>query len=74
VPAVNLNRKHRRHPDLPSADVATIDRAAARLGVSKNSVIKLLRDGRLRRLAGLRKILIPTSSIDRYLAGESEET
>jgi excisionase family DNA binding protein len=58
----------------PSSDVATVHQAAARLGISKNSVIKLLRDGRLRRLAGLRKILIPTTSIDSYLAGEAEDT
>jgi excisionase family DNA binding protein len=45
-----------------------VNEAAARLNVSVVSCRKLLRQGRLKRIANFRKILIPESSMQEFAA------
>jgi excisionase family DNA binding protein len=50
------------------------EEAAAMLGVSRRSVERMLRDGRLRRIGGGRRglaVLIPVSDIRRLVADEN---
>jgi excisionase family DNA binding protein len=63
--------KHLPSPD--AALVATPYQAAPMLGMSVSSVIKLVRRGELRRLRGIRRILIPKSSIHEYLIRDGDD-
>jgi len=52
--------------------VLTIHDTSALLKISEASVYRLLRRGHLRRLPGIRRILIPRSSVDALLASVRE--
>ncbi|MBK9140534.1 MAG: helix-turn-helix domain-containing protein [Verrucomicrobia bacterium] len=53
----------------PDCQTLDIDAAATALGVCKETVRRLVRRKVLRKLPGLRRILIPRAEIDRYLSG-----
>ena len=44
------------------------------LGVSGRTVERMVQDGRLSRVNGLRRILIPAESLDNFVAGYNQET
>jgi excisionase family DNA binding protein len=49
----------------------TIEEAAAILGIGRNMALKLVQDGRLRKLVGCgRRVVIPALAIDQFLLGE----
>ena len=49
----------------------TVEEAAEVLGVGRNRVLKLVQDGRLRKLAYCgRSVVIPIVAIDQFLLGE----
>jgi excisionase family DNA binding protein len=55
----------------PSPDVLTLSETAHILRCSESSVTRLIRRGHLHRLPGLRRVLIPRSSVDSFLAKAS---
>jgi len=49
----------------------TIEEAAEILGIGRNRALKLVQDGRLRKLVGCsRRVVIPAVAIDQFLLGE----
>ena len=56
-------------PNQFEAQTRDVKHCAAELGVCEETVRRLVRRKILRKLAGLRRILIPRSEVDRYLAG-----
>lgn len=45
----------------------TLQEAAAAIGVSTKTITRMVNDGRLRRLRGTAKMIIPTAEIDKLL-------
>lgn len=56
---------------MPECQTLDVNRSATELGVCKETVRQLVRRKVLRKLPGLRRILIPKAEVQRYLeAGE----
>lgn len=57
----------------PSNQVLTVGEAAAILRISISSVVRMTTDGRLRRVPGIRRLLVTRASLDALLHGEDRE-
>lgn len=55
-----------------SALAVSPDQAAARLGLGRSLTYAMLKDGRLRYVRAGRRILIPISELERFLAPPTE--
>lgn len=70
------HKKPKPHPAVPAAMplpklTYTIEEAAEILGIGRNRALKLVQDGRLRKLVGCgRRAVIPAVAIDQFLLGE----
>jgi len=53
----------RRHLPAPSPLVATVTEAAALLGVSEPTIVRMIRRGDLRRIKNVRRLLVPRADL-----------
>ena len=53
----------RRHLPVPSSLVATVSECASELGVSESTIVRMIQNGTLRRLKGVRRLLVPRADL-----------
>jgi excisionase family DNA binding protein len=59
-----------KNPNSPECQTLDVKSSAVELGVCEETVRRLVRRKVLRKLPGLRRILIPKAEVQRYLAAE----